>query len=42
MNYEQELINIIRSINDNRVLAFVYGMLEYLMEYLEGHSMNRP
>ncbi len=35
MNYEAEIINIIRSIEDVRFLAFLYGLIDELVKHAE-------
>ncbi len=35
MNYQMEIINIIQGVTDNRVLAFLYGMIDELTKHAE-------
>lgn len=33
MNYQTEIISIIQNVTDNRVLAFLYGLIDELVEH---------
>lgn len=42
MNYETEIINIVQSIEDVRILSFIYGMLGALMKRVEEIRSSHP
>ena len=35
MDYQYEIINIVSSINDVRVLAFIYGLIDELIKHMK-------
>lgn len=34
MDYKQEIINLIHSISDNRLLAFIYGLFDEMIKHI--------
>ena len=35
MNYEAEIINIIRNVSDDNILVFLYGVIDELVKHAE-------